>query len=530
MARGEFDGFAGADQQHGRIRQSREGFLREPHGRRGDGHRVGADARVGARALGGGEGVLEQPVQVRAQRAGGARRRPGFLHLAEDLRFAEHQRVQPGRHAEQMANCVRVLVSVQIGVQVAGVGMGGEPVGQRVALVVGQRVQLGAVAGGEQRDFADRRHRAQLSERARHRIGAERNAFAQADRCGLVVDAENDEAHEVVRSRALSSRWPHILPGARPRDAPASGTRHAAIPHAVHPPAVVGRGAGRRMHRRGAARHAGGQGAAREGRAIRRSKGRWRANSPSRPGSSTRPRAGTSTRPGPPTTPAWPNAPPGSRCWPTTTSRRPKAWRSGSSARRARWRRMPRKPRSPCAATMRAWRKQELARAAHRQGRHRLAPRAGRARLGRQGSEARRQAARRIRRREDHPGQAAGVARLRRAGDAPGTAGARRTHHRPGGARSSRTSRASRCCAPASCAKRARRPKRARCSRASRNRLTPTKKCACPSLPNTTRWAIRCMPPACSRAGRRTIAPTACALRCSRAPTTTPRSASCTTS
>ena len=34
----------------------------------------------------------------------------------------------------------------------------------------------------------------------------------------------------------------------------------------------------------------------------------------------------------------------------------------------------------------------------------------------------------------------------------------------------------------------------------------PTKKCACPSPPNTTRWAIRCTPPACSRAARRTIA------------------------
>ena len=65
MARDQFDGFAGADQQHGRIVGPREGFLRQPHRGRRDRHRIGADAGVGARALGGDEGVLEQAVELR---------------------------------------------------------------------------------------------------------------------------------------------------------------------------------------------------------------------------------------------------------------------------------------------------------------------------------------------------------------------------------------------------------------------------------------------------------------------------------
>jgi hypothetical protein len=120
-------GFAGADQQHRRILQAREGFLRQRTAAEATETGVRADARVGARALGGGEGMLEQPVEVLAERARAAGDGPGFLHLAEDLRFAEHQRIQAGRDAEQVADRVRVVVAVQVGVQVAGVGMAGEP-------------------------------------------------------------------------------------------------------------------------------------------------------------------------------------------------------------------------------------------------------------------------------------------------------------------------------------------------------------------------------------------------------------------
>ena len=69
MARDQFDGFAGADQQHRRIGGPCEGFLRQPHRGRRHRHRIGADAGVGARALGGDEGLLEQAVELPAERA-----------------------------------------------------------------------------------------------------------------------------------------------------------------------------------------------------------------------------------------------------------------------------------------------------------------------------------------------------------------------------------------------------------------------------------------------------------------------------
>ena len=50
-----------------------------------------------------------------------ARRDPGLLHLAEDLRLAEHQRIQPGGDAEQVPHGVGVVVPVQVGMQVGRV-------------------------------------------------------------------------------------------------------------------------------------------------------------------------------------------------------------------------------------------------------------------------------------------------------------------------------------------------------------------------------------------------------------------------
>jgi hypothetical protein len=59
------------------------------------GHRVFADGGVGAHLLGGAEGGLEQAPEQRADGAGLAGHGVGRFHLAENLRFAQHQRVEP---------------------------------------------------------------------------------------------------------------------------------------------------------------------------------------------------------------------------------------------------------------------------------------------------------------------------------------------------------------------------------------------------------------------------------------------------
>ncbi len=196
VARGQFDGFAGADQQHGGLLQSRERFLRQAHRGGRDRHRVRADARVGTCPLRRGKGVLEQAIELAAEAAGGTRRRPGIFHLAQDLRLAQYQRIQSGGDAEQVAHGIGVGVLVEIGVQIAGiVRMGREPVGEAATVVIGDGVEFGAVAGRQQCDFAHRRQAAQCIERRRNGIAGKRHALAQADRRGLVIDAENKQTH-----------------------------------------------------------------------------------------------------------------------------------------------------------------------------------------------------------------------------------------------------------------------------------------------------------------------------------------------
>ena len=125
-----------------------------------------------------------------------ARCRPGLLDLAEDLRLAQHQRIQPGGDPEQVAHGVAVAVPVQVGVQVApAVGVGGQPVGQRAAVVVGHAyssVRLQVDSSTASGTPGSARSDASAPGRASPR---ERHAFAQVHRRGLVVEAEDAQGH-----------------------------------------------------------------------------------------------------------------------------------------------------------------------------------------------------------------------------------------------------------------------------------------------------------------------------------------------
>src|SRR5690606_9185465 len=72
--------------------------------------------------------------------------------------------------------------------------MRAQPVGEHAVIVRG-RVQLGAVAGRQQRHLAHARQRPQFRQGGRNRAVGERDALAQGDRCGLVVDAEGVQGH-----------------------------------------------------------------------------------------------------------------------------------------------------------------------------------------------------------------------------------------------------------------------------------------------------------------------------------------------
>jgi len=217
VARGQLDGVAGADQQYAGLAQVGEHLLGEAH--RGERHRHGvcADAGFGAHPLGHREGVLQQAVQRRLQRVRLARKLVGILHLAEDLRLAQHHRIQPGGDAEQVARRVLLVVAVQELVQLAGsqTMVAAQP-RQRQLLGAGghAHVQLGAVAGGQDHRLLHAGFLLQFVQGGGGGFGVERHLFAQGDRRGEVVEPEGDQRHGVAnlpawvwrRRLSLSSR------------------------------------------------------------------------------------------------------------------------------------------------------------------------------------------------------------------------------------------------------------------------------------------------------------------------------------
>jgi hypothetical protein len=110
----QLDHLAGADEQHLDVAQIFEQLRRQPHrgGRHADA--VGADLGGWCALPWPPKAALEQLVQRGAQRAGFVGFAHRLLHLAQDLRLAQHHRIQPRGHAEGVAGGIAVLQHIGV--------------------------------------------------------------------------------------------------------------------------------------------------------------------------------------------------------------------------------------------------------------------------------------------------------------------------------------------------------------------------------------------------------------------------------
>ena len=207
MRGGELDHLAGADEQEPLRADRRKDPLGELH-RRGS-HRDGRAADVGLRAdvLGDGERALEKAVQHKPQRSGGFGIAHRLLHLAQDLRLAQHHRVEAGRHPERVRHRLFARQREKIGRQriLGHVVEAFEPADDGLRLRP-MHVDLGAVAGRQDRRFLDRRQPQKVAERMPERVRRERDPLAHLERRSRVVEAEGVEGHKAV-SQGGESRW-----------------------------------------------------------------------------------------------------------------------------------------------------------------------------------------------------------------------------------------------------------------------------------------------------------------------------------
>jgi hypothetical protein len=196
VACGKLDHLARAHEQHALLADRGIDAFREQDCRRGHGHDARADLGLAAYCLRHRKSALEHLVQQPAQRAGGLRRAHGVLELPQDLRLAQHHGIEPARHAEGVFHRLLLRQLVKIGVELlaleAVVGCGPVDGGARLG---GRAIDLGAVAGGDDRRLLHRTPVDEVAQRLRQLFGMEHHLLAHRQRGSLVVDAEGEQRH-----------------------------------------------------------------------------------------------------------------------------------------------------------------------------------------------------------------------------------------------------------------------------------------------------------------------------------------------
>ncbi len=139
---------------------------------------------------------MEQLVERGPGTAGLLRHAVRIFELTQDLRLAEHHGVETRGDAEGVFYGLLFLVNVQTGGEVEIIAMVPfEPPRQFRAGRGSRPVDLGAVTRGQNDHLCDSGFLPQSAQRGNQSVLAERHLFAQSDRCGRVIHAEDIECH-----------------------------------------------------------------------------------------------------------------------------------------------------------------------------------------------------------------------------------------------------------------------------------------------------------------------------------------------
>jgi len=178
---------AGAEDQGAAVGELAEDALGEFDACGGDRHRARTQFRFGANTFAGFERALEETVENGAGGAVLMGKTIGFADLAKDFGFTEEEGVEPGGHAEEMANGGAIVVLVEDAIENVGAnGMEfteeGREAGSAFVGSFGRNtVNLAAVAGGEDERFFEEAARAELVGGAAGLFGGEGDTLAELE-------------------------------------------------------------------------------------------------------------------------------------------------------------------------------------------------------------------------------------------------------------------------------------------------------------------------------------------------------------
>ena len=203
MVGGELAHLPGAHEQDGAPRERGENLLGQLDGRERDGNGMTPDLRLRAYPLGDGERLAKQGVEGGPHRLRRLGQRERVLHLAKDLRLAQHHRVEAGGDPKDVPHGIAVDVGVEHRLNGGGIDTSEArelPEGCRAGRAgrFGHPVHLHPIAGGEDEQLGGdaQQNVAQL-------VLLHRERFAQVDGRRLVVEAGHKESHREPASLSI---------------------------------------------------------------------------------------------------------------------------------------------------------------------------------------------------------------------------------------------------------------------------------------------------------------------------------------
>ncbi len=136
---------------------------------------------------------------MRIYRAQSARGGIGFLYLAQDLRFADHHRIQAGGDTEDVLDGFQLLVFEDVGFVFAAAEteVFAHEALQVAGILLGAGKDLHPVAGGDDHRLLHALHGSQLAQGIGQARLRNRKTLPHVHWRGLVVDPQYEEIHGV---------------------------------------------------------------------------------------------------------------------------------------------------------------------------------------------------------------------------------------------------------------------------------------------------------------------------------------------
>ena len=187
---------ARSDDQHVLLAEIAEHSLCEGQRHRACRGRVRADGRLGPRAAARCDRGTKKQRELRADGARGRSRLEGVAHLAENLGFPEHERVEPRRNSAEVARGIVSRMDVQVVRE--ELALDAVEAGQRLDQLVASVLDAGGEPG-VQLDAVARLERGVLDD-AGAALGAwpeSADALPELDRSGAMAEPEADETMHV---------------------------------------------------------------------------------------------------------------------------------------------------------------------------------------------------------------------------------------------------------------------------------------------------------------------------------------------